>query len=184
MASEIIINVAPEETRVAVLDRKILTDLYIDRVKQRDFVGNVYKGKIVKVLPGLQAAFVDIGFEKNAFLHYWDIVPNQFDSGVEIVERATRRRDRPKITQKDIPRVYPPGSDIIVQVTKGPIGTKGPRITTNVVLPGRYLVLLPNSDQSGISRKIENQEERKRLMKILRELSIPDGMGKLAENFL
>jgi ribonuclease G len=127
---------------------------------------------------GLKAAFVDIGFEKNAFLHYWDIVPNQFDSGVEIVEREThKRRDRPKITQKDIPRLYPPGSDIIVQVTKGPIGTKGPRITTNVVLPGRYLVLLPNSDQSGISRKIENPEERKRLKRILRELDIPESMG-------
>ena len=86
-------------------------------------------------------------------------------------------RDQPKITQKDIPRLYPPGSEIIVQVTKGPIGTKGPRVTTNLVLPGRYLVLLPNSDQSGISRKIENQEERKRLKKILRELAIPDGMG-------
>src|SRR5208337_1950083 len=88
-----------------------------------------------------------------------------------------RRRDKPKITQKDIPRVYPPGSEIIVQVTKGPIGTKGPRVTTNLVLPGRYLVLLPNSDQSGISRKIENPQERHRLKKILRSLSIPDGMG-------
>src|SRR5262249_39338879 len=88
-----------------------------------------------------------------------------------------RRRVGPKPTQKDIPRLYPPGSDIIVQVTKGPIGTKGPRITTNIVLPGRYLVLLPNSDQSGISRKIENQIERQRLKTILRKLSIPDGMG-------
>ena len=88
-----------------------------------------------------------------------------------------RRPARPKITQKDIPRLYPPGSEIIVQVTKGPIGTKGPRITTNLVLPGRFLVLLPNADQSGISRKIENQEERRRLKKILRELAIPDGMG-------
>src|SRR5204862_7908161 len=103
--------------------------------------------------------------------------PSNIDSTVEIVEREGRRRDRPKITQKDIPRVYPPGADIIVQVTKGPIGTKGPRVTTNLVLPGRYLVLLPNSDQSGISRKIENQEERKRLKKILRELSISEGMG-------
>ena len=106
-------------------------------------------------------------------------MPNQFDSGVEIVERENqgRRPQRPKITQKDIPRLYSPGSDIIVQVTKGPIGTKGPRVTTNIVLPGRFLVLLPNSDQSGISRKIENIEERKRLKKILRELAIPDGMG-------
>ena len=97
--------------------------------------------------------------------------------------RGNRRARRPagatsrKITQKDIPRVYPPGSEIIVQVTKGPIGTKGPRVTTNLVLPGRYLVLLPNSDQSGISRKIENQQERQRLKKILRELTIPEGMG-------
>src|ERR1019366_7774578 len=106
-----------------------------------------------------------------------DIVPNQFDSGVEIVERDGRKRDKPKITQRDIPRLYPPGSDIIVQVTKGPIGSKGPRVTTNVVLPGRYLVLLPNSDQSGISRKIENQQERQRLKQILRDLTIPDGMG-------
>src|SRR5204862_1695751 len=116
----------------------------------------------------------------NAFLHYWDIVPSTFDSGVEIVERPAereRRRDRPKITQKDIPRVYPPGSAIVVQVTKGPIGTKGPRVTTNIVLPGRYLVLLPNSEQSGISRKIENPEERQRLKKILREFNLPEGMG-------
>src|SRR4029078_4902433 len=96
--------------------------------------------------------FVDIGFEKNAFLHYWDIVPSNFDSGVEIVEREGRRRDKQKITQKDIPRVYPPGSDIIVQVTKGPIGTKGPRVTPNLVLPRRYLVLLPNSDTSALAR--------------------------------
>src|SRR5207249_7454642 len=129
---------------------------------------------------GLKAAFVDIGFEKNAFLHYWDIVPSNFDSGVEIVEREgpqNRRREKPRITQKDIPRLYSPGSDIIVQVTKGPIGTKGPRVTTNLVLPGRYLVLLPNSDQCGISRKIENQEERQRLKRILRSLTIPEGMG-------
>jgi ribonuclease G len=125
----------------------------------------------------LKAAFVDIGFEKNAFLHYWDIVPASFDSGVELVEREGRRRDKPRITQKDIPRLYPPGSEIIVQVTKGPIGTKGPRVTTNLALPGRYLVLLPNSDQSGISRKIESQEERQRLKHIVRELAIPDGMG-------
>jgi ribonuclease G len=126
---------------------------------------------------GLKAAFVDIGFEKNAFLHYWDIVPNAFDSGVEVVERGERKREKPRITQKDIPRLYPPGSEIIVQVTKGPIGNKGPRVTTNVVLPGRYLVLLPNSDQSGISRKIEVPEERQRLKKVLRSLTIPEGMG-------
>ncbi|HEY5914971.1 MAG TPA: Rne/Rng family ribonuclease [Verrucomicrobiae bacterium] len=177
---EVIINAETLETRVAVLEEGRLEEFNIERTTEERLVGSIFKGKVRNLEDGLKAAFVDIGFEKNAFLHYWDIVPSNFDSGVEIVERPVdrdRRRDKPKITQKDIPRVYPPGSDIIVQVTKGPIGTKGPRVTTNLVLPGRYLVLLPNSDQSGISRKIENQQERQRLKKILRELSIPDGMG-------
>src|SRR5579859_6579228 len=174
---EVVINAETLETRVAVLEEGKLEEFNIERTTEERLVGSIFKGKVRNLEDGLKAAFVDIGFEKNAFLHYWDIVPSSFDSGVEIVEREGRRRDKPKITQKDIPRVYPPGSDIIVQVTKGPIGTKGPRVTTNIVLPGRYLVLLPNSDQSGISRKIENQQERQRLKKILRELSIPDGMG-------
>jgi ribonuclease G len=174
---EVIINAETLETRVAVAEDGKLEEFNIERTTEERLVGSIFKGKVRNLEDGLKAAFVDIGFEKNAFLHYWDIVPNQFDSGVEIVEREGRRPQRPKITQKDIPRLYPPGSEIIVQVTKGPISTKGPRITTNLVLPGRYLVLLPNSDQSGISRKIESQEERKRLKKILRELHIPDGMG-------
>ena len=175
---EVIINAETLETRVAVTEGSKLEEFNIERTTEERLVGSIFKGKVRNLEDGLKAAFVDIGFEKNAFLHYWDIVPNQFDSGVEIVEReGGSKRDKPKITQKDIPRLYPPGSEIIVQVTKGPISTKGPRVTTNLVLPGRYLVLLPNSDQSGISRKIENQEERKRLKKILRDLTIPDGMG-------
>jgi ribonuclease G len=180
VCKEVIINAETLETRVAVTENGRLEEFNIERTTEERLVGSIFKGKVRNLEDGLKAAFVDIGFEKNAFLHYWDIVPNQFDSGVEIVERPSgrdRRPAKPKITQKDIPRIYPPGSEIIVQVTKGPIGTKGPRITTNLVLPGRYLVLLPNADQSGISRKIENQEERKRLKKILRELAIPDGMG-------
>ena len=180
ICKEVIINAETLETRVAVTEDGKLEEFNIERTTEERLVGSIFKGKVRNLEDGLKAAFVDIGFEKNAFLHYWDIVPNQFDSGVEIVERPVgrdRRPARPKITQKDIPRLYPPGSEIIVQVTKGPIGTKGPRITTNLVLPGRFLVLLPNSDQSGISRKIENPEERKRLKKILRELAIPDGMG-------
>jgi ribonuclease G len=174
---EVIINAETLETRVAVSEDGKLEEFNIERTTEERLVGSIFKGRVRNLEDVLKAAFVDIGFEKNAFLHYWDIVPNQFDSGVEIVEREGSRRDKPKITQKDVPRLYPPGSEIIVQVTKGPIGTKGPRVTTNLVVPGRYLVLLPNSDQSGISRKIENQEERKRLKKILRELAIPDGMG-------
>jgi ribonuclease G len=174
---DVVINAETLETRVAVMEEGKLEEFNIERTTEERLVGSIFKGKVRNLQDDLKAAFVDIGFEKNAFLHYWDIVPNQFDSSVEIVEREGKRRDKPKITQRDIPRLYPPGSEIIVQVTKGPISTKGPRITTNLVLPGRYLVLLPNSDQSGISRKIESQEERKRLKQILRELNIPDGMG-------
>ena len=174
---EVIINAESLETRVAVLEDGKLEEFTIERSSDERLVGSIFKGKVRNLEDGLKAAFVDIGFEKNAFLHYWDIVPASFDSGVEVVERDNRRREKPRITQKDIPRLYPPGTDIVVQVTKGPIGTKGPRVTTNLALPGRYLVLLPNSDQSGISRKIENVEERQRLKKILRSLKIPDGMG-------
>src|SRR5215831_4428948 len=120
---EVIINAETLETRVAVSEDGKLEEFNIERTTEERLVGSIFKGKVRNLEDGLKAAFVDIGFEKNAFLHYWDIVPNQFDSGVEIVEREGRRRDKPKITQKDIPRVYPPGSDIIVQVTKGPIGT-------------------------------------------------------------
>jgi ribonuclease G len=176
---EVVINAETLETRVAVSEEGRLEEFNIERTTEERLVGSIFKGKVRNLEDGLKAAFVDIGFEKNAFLHYWDIVPSNFDSGYEVVERPSGRdrRDKPKITQKDIPRVYPPGSDIIVQVTKGPIGTKGPRVTTNITLPGRYLILLPNSDQSGISRKIENQQERQRLKNILRSLTIPDGMG-------
>ncbi|HEY6170382.1 MAG TPA: Rne/Rng family ribonuclease [Verrucomicrobiae bacterium] len=177
---DVIINAESLETRVAILEEGQLDDFTIERTNQERLVGSIFKGKIKNLEDGLKAAFVDIGFEKNAFLHYWDIVPSNLDSSVEYVERDDRRRqrrERPKITQKDIPRVYPPGSEIIVQVTKGPISNKGPRVTTHLALPGRYLVLLPNSDQSGISRKIESHEERQRLKHILRALSIPEGMG-------
>jgi ribonuclease G len=174
---EIIINAESLETRVALQEEGRLEEFTIERTTEERLVGSIFKGKVRNLEDALKAAFVDIGFEKNAFLHYWDIVPTEFDSGVEVVERETKRRERPRITQKDIPRLYAPGRDIIVQVTKGPIGTKGPRVTTNLVLPGRYLVLLPNSEQSGVSRKIENPEERQRLKKILREIDIPEGMG-------
>ncbi len=179
---EVIINYESLETRVAVCENGKLEEFNVERSNQERMAGSIYKGKIKNLEDGLKAAFVDVGYEKNAFLHYWDIVPSNLDSGVEVVERDDRnrkrgRRERPKVTQKDIPRLYPKGTEIIVQVTKGPIGTKGPRVTTHLALPGRYLVLLPNSEQSGISRKIEDQPERQRLKQILRSLDIPDGMG-------
>src|ERR1700680_683526 len=125
---------------------------------------------------GLKAMFVDIGLDKNAFLHFWDALPAALDSGIEEVDRPSKKK-RSRITAKDIPNIYPVGSEVIVQVTKGPIGTKGPRVTTNLSFAGRYLVLMPFSDRSGISRKIEEPKERDRLRKILRELDIPEGIG-------
>ena len=174
---EVLINAESLETRVAVTVKGQLENLIIERVDDLRMVGSIYKGKIRNLEDGLKAAFVDIGFEKNAFLHYWDIIPSPLDSSYDVVDRGRRTKEKPKITNKDIPKKYPSGTELTVQVTKGPIGTKGPRVTTNVLLPGRYLVLLPNSEQSGVSRKIDNREERTRLKKIVRELAIPDGMG-------
>ena len=174
---EVLINAESLETRVAVTVKGQLENLTIERVDDPRMVGSIYKGKIRNLEDGLKAAFVDIGYEKNAFLHYWDIIPSPLDSSYDVVDRGKKKKSKPKITNKDIPKKYPAGTELIVQVTKGPIGTKGPRVTTNVLLPGRYLVLLPNSEQSGVSRKIENKEERSRLKKIVRELNIPDGMG-------
>ncbi|MEC7882486.1 MAG: Rne/Rng family ribonuclease [Verrucomicrobiota bacterium] len=174
---EVLINAESLETRVAITVKGQLENLTIERVDDLRMVGSIYKGKIRNLEDGLKAAFVDVGYEKNAFLHYWDIVPSPLDSTYDVVDRGKKKKSKPKITNKDIPKKYPAGSELIVQVTKGPIGTKGPRVTTNVLLPGRYLVLLPNSEQSGVSRKIENKDERSRLKKIVRELNIPEGMG-------
>ena len=177
---EIIINSEPLEKRVAVLNDGVLEKFEIERTGDDRLVGSIFKGKIQNLEPGLKAAFVDIGMPKNAFLHYWDILPAAADSSVEIV-RDTRTEEQKnkkgKISLKDIPDLYPIGSEIVVQITKGQIGTKGPRTTTNLALPGRYLVLMPYSGQCGISRKIDDDKERKRLKEILRRLSIPEGMG-------
>ena len=177
---ELIINSEPLEKRVALLVDGVLEKFEIERESDSRMVGGIYKGKIKNLDSGLKAAFVDIGYSKNAFLHYWDMLPAAADSSVEIV-RVNKRKDAParpnEPTVKDIPSMYPPGSEIVIQVTKGPIGTKGPRTTTNLALPGRYLVLMPYSEQCGISRKIEDPKERVRLKEMLQELTIPEGMG-------
>ena len=175
----LIISSEKLERRVALLENGVLEEYSIERQTDRNIVGSIFKGRVKNIEHGLKAMFVDIGFEKNAFLHFWDALPAALDSGVEQVDRGAGGggNDRKRITAKDIPEIYPIGSEVLVQVTKGPISTKGPRITTNVSLPGRYLVLMPYSDQSGISRKIESPKERERLRKILRELDVPQGMG-------
>lgn len=176
---ELIINVDPLETRVALLENNVLEEFSIERPSDRSISGNLYKGRINNNEPALKALFVDIGVEKNAFLHYWDAMPAALDSGVERIDRggSKNKKKKKRLSHKDIPNLYPPGSDIIVQVTKGPIGTKGARITTNISMAGRYLVLMPYTDQFGISRKIEDPAERDRLRQILYDLDVPEGMG-------
>src|ERR1022692_314798 len=175
--NKLIISVEKLERRVALLENGRLEEYNVERNSSRNIVGSVYKGKVKNIEMGLKAMFVDIGFEKNAFLHFWDAIPAALDSGIEEIDRPKDRRPKKRITARDIPNIYPVGSEVIVQVTKGPIGTKGPRVTTNLSFAGRYLVFMPYSDRSGISRKIEEPKERDRLRKILRELEIPEGIG-------
>ena len=178
--NKLVISVEKLERRVALLENGRLEEYSVERNSSRNIVGSVYKGRVKNIEQGLKAMFVDIGFEKNAFLHFWDAIPAALDSGIEEIDRPAKGGGRPKkkrITANDIPAIYPVGSEVIVQVTKGPIGTKGPRVTTNLSFAGRYLVFMPYSERSGISRKIEDPKERERLRKILRELEIPEGIG-------
>src|SRR5438045_6701915 len=174
--NKIIVSVEKLERRVALLENGRLEEYSVERNSSRNIVGSVYKGRVKNIEMGLKAMFVDIGFEKNAFLHFWDAIPAALDSGIEEIDRPSKKQKK-RITVKDIPSIYPVGSEVIVQVTKGPIGTKGPRVTTNLSVAGRYLVLMPFSDRSGISRKIEEPKERERLRNILRELDVPEGVG-------
>ncbi len=179
--SELIINSEPLEKRVAQLKDGVLEKFEVERTGEAREVGAIFKGKIQNLEPGLKAAFVDIGQPKNAFLHYWDILPAASDSSIEVVRdnksEKQRKREKEKVTVKDIPKLYPVGTEIVVQITKGQIGTKGPRTTTNIALPGRFLVLMPYAGTLGISRKIEDRKERSRLKGILRDLTLPEGMG-------
>ncbi len=173
--NKIVINCEKLENRVALLEDGSLEEYSVERAGDDNLVGSIYKGRVKNIEPGLKAMFVDIGFEKNAFLHFWDAIPAALDSGLEEIRRTKKKQKR--VTSKDIPKIYPVGSEVMVQVTKGAIGTKGPRITTNISLAGRYLVLMPLNEQFGISRKIDDPKERARLRKIVERLSVPEGMG-------
>jgi ribonuclease G len=173
MASEIIVNAGREETRVALLENNVVTDIFIDRRKDRGVAGNIYKGKVMKVLPGMQAAFVDIGLEKSAFLYVGDVfdsaseyAPMMEDEGLEL--EAETKRKKSHATQ--IEDLLQEGQDVVVQVSKEPISTKGARVTTYISIPGRYLVVMPGVNHIGVSRRIENGEERKRLREIVQAL--------------
>ena len=187
--NKIVVNCEKLETRVALIVNGSLEEYTVERLNDENIVGSVFKGIIRNIEPGLNAMFVDIGLDKNAFLHFWDAIPEALDAELEEIQRSGKHdsgdggkggkgKGKKTIQSKDIPALYPVGSEVLVQVTKGPIGTKGPRITTNISLPGRYMVLMPRNDQLGISRKIEDPKERTRLRKIMSEkLTIPEKMG-------
>lgn len=177
---ELVINGETLEKRVALLTNGVLDKFEIEHKGENRMVGAVFKGRVQNLEAGLKAAFVDIGQPKNAFLHYWDMLPAANDSQVEFIrdnESAEQKQRKARYQAKDIPQLFPAGSDIVIQVVKDQIGTKGPRSTTNIALPGRYVVLMPFSGACGVSRKIEDGAERERLKDILRSLTIPEGMG-------
>ena len=172
----LVINCEKLENRVALLDKGIVEEYNIERVGTQSLIGSVFKGRIRNIEQGLKAMFIDIGFDKNAFLHFWDAIPAALDAGLEEINRGGSKKKK-RIEAKDIPTLYPVGAEIMVQVTKGPVGNKGPRVTTNISLAGRLLVLMPLNDTCGISRKIEDPKERSRLRKIIEKISLPEGMG-------
>ncbi|MCK4547591.1 MAG: Rne/Rng family ribonuclease [Candidatus Eisenbacteria sp.] len=178
MYREIIINAEETETRVAILEDHRLAEFFVERPEQRRIVGNIYKGIVNAVLPGMQAAFVDVGLEKSAFLHVSDLMesdlPDDEIGGDASRNGYTRSGHLPRATR--IEALLTKGQEILVQITKEPIASKGARGTTQISLAGRFLVLMPNSIHLGISRKIEDRSERNRLREIVGPIQ-PADMG-------
>ncbi len=156
MSEEILISVTPRETRVALMEGGVLQEIYVERTRRRGLVGNIYKGKVSRVLPGMQAAFVDIGLERTAFLHAADILRRAHADQVDGHGLAP-----------DIRELLHEGQEVLVQVLKDPMGTKGARLTTRISIPSRYLVYMPESAGAGLSARIEDETERARLKQIL-----------------
>jgi len=166
LSEEILINVTPRETRLALIENGLLQEIYLERRSRSGYVGDIYLGKVVRVMPGMEAAFVDIGLERAAFLHSADIAPIGAD-GLEV-------RDGGETV--DINTLLREGQLIVVQVAKDPIGTKGARLTTHLTLPSRHLVFLPRNLHIGISQRLENEEERNRLQALLEQCLMAESM--------
>ncbi len=166
MNTEILLNVTPTETRMGLAENGVLQEVYIERTNCRGIVGNIYKGKVVRVLPGMQAAFVEVGLERAAFIHAGDIQGPLKDS-----EAAKRNPDA-------IASLLHEGQSLVVQVTKDPIGTKGARLTTHLSIPSRYLVFMPHTQHVGISQRIEAEEERERLRNLVQSCMAAEGLPK------
>lgn len=194
MANEILINVTREEIRVALLEGGQVIEFYVERKRDASLVGNIYKGKVVKILPGMQSAFVDIGLEKAAFLYVADIMTDIGEYSPFLEESVSQQNHEAfwsngegkgnaidlvsKKGRSDLPieEIIQDGQEILVQVSKDPIGSKGARVTSYVTLPGRYLVLMPNVEHIGISRRISDDGERERLKRIVENIK-PKGYG-------
>jgi ribonuclease G len=190
LATEIIVSTTGRETRLALMESGRVVELHVDRGDDRGFVGNVYLGRVVRVLPGMQASFVDIGMDRAAFLYVGDIYPagvsdaevpdavddDAPDGATEEVAARPMGRGRSRAQLPAIQDLLKEGQEIVVQVAKDPIGTKGARLTTHVALPGRYLVYMPTVEHVGISRRIEKEKERRRLRDVV-ERNRPAGAG-------
>ncbi|MFT6154168.1 MAG: ribonuclease G [Bermanella sp.] len=166
MNTEILLNVTPTETRMGLAENGVLQEVYIERTNCRGIVGNIYKGKVVRVLPGMQAAFVEVGLERAAFIHAADIQGPLKDS------------DAAKRNPEAISSLLHEGQSLVVQVTKDPIGTKGARLTTHLSIPSRYLVFMPHTQHVGISQRIEAEEERERLRNLVESCMEAEGLSK------
>ena len=177
---EIIVSVEKLATRVAVLENGRLEEYMVEHSEEERLVGSVFKGRVQNLENDLQAAFVDIGLQRNAFLHYWDMTPDMDAVLDEDDPKGPSRGRKSRLSDAEIAKMYPPGSEIVVQVTKGPISTKGPRVTANISIPGRYLVMMPGENVRGVSKKIGDAKERQRIKKILDKLPLPENTGIVA----
>src|SRR4051794_19686401 len=170
MTKEMIISSNGHETMVAILEDDLVAEIFVERERHRGVVGNVYKGRVSKVLPGMQSSFIDIGLERDGFLYVADVIDTleEFDKlesgegGEEEASAAARGKDEIKAEQ-GIEDLLKEGEEILVQVVKEPLGTKGARLTSHVTMAGRFLVFMPTVDHVGVSRKIDSREERSRL---------------------
>ncbi len=165
MSEEILVNVTPQEARVAVIENGVLQEVHIERTRNRGIVGNVYKGKVARILPGMQAAFIDIGQERTAFLHASDM---RAAHSSPVAARAGANGGHEAGEHPTISELLHDGQEVIVQVVKDPLGTKGARLTTHITLPARYLVYMPYTKHIGISQRIEDDNERERLRQVVK----------------
>ena len=179
MQREIFINIAQAEKRVAILENKRIEEFYVERPDYVNLVGNIYKGRVESVLPGMGAAFVNLGLEKNGFLYVADVVTGISsyeklleEGSDEEIEKIEKQKPLPSITE-----LLKKGDEVVVQVVKEPIGTKGARLTTHISIPGRFLVLMPFDNHIGLSKRIESRQERDRIRKIIEELKLPKDIG-------